>query len=170
MLSGGEMSGFTIQIAEFNRNYLSRNEQAHVLERVQYEQIERLKKVRGEDAEDLVTKEEINVKNKRGENQVRKIDAEKNSVLSNHIKIISNKELTLDLFRDVGRVLGDANSKDKVNLNQFLRDKVARHSRFSSILKLNMAIKLKCLTGLAYLRCLLRRINLTKEYFLIEIQ
>ena len=47
--------------------------------------------------------------------------------------------------------------------------KMEMHSRKKVWNVFNMAIKMKAVSGFAYLKCLLKRIELTREMFLMEI-
>ena len=60
--------------------------------------------------------------------------------------------------------------KIKVDPQQFIRMKMETHSRQKIQKIFNMAIKMKAVSGLAFLKCILRHIELTRELFLMEIQ
>ena len=58
----------------------------------------------------------------------------------------------------------------KVNQRKFIKDKMSLNTRQKTYIKLNMAIKLRCISGKAFLNALLRRIELAKEMFILEIE
>lgn len=114
----------------------------------------------------------ITVRTKDGKTKAVKIDPEMNEVHAANIRIIADKENCLDIFRDVMTVLADKeqDGHSKTNERKFLKDKISRNSREKTIIKLNMVIKLRAINGIAYLRCLLRKIQIAKELFILEIE
>ena len=58
----------------------------------------------------------------------------------------------------------------KVDPRKFIKDKMMMQSRGNIVKVLTMAISMRAIRGLAYLKCWLRRIELVRELFLMEIE
>lgn len=168
-MNHNDMAGFTIAVAEFNKFRVSKEEADFINLRVKYMREQTLHQ-RRKIGINQTNAQLLSVKNKEGQTKSVKIDPEMNEVLTANIKIISDKENCLDIFRDIMTVITDNQEESKVNERKFIKDKMMRHTREKTFNKLNMVIKMRAISGLAYLRCLQRRIQISKELFILEIE
>ena len=99
------------------------------------------------------------------------LDYKRQSILSAYIRIIANKELSLEIFMNANKKGGNTINKYKIysDYRHFLKYKLHRISRIMQYQKFNMAIKLRCLNGLSLLNSILRRIEIAKEMFLLDV-
>jgi hypothetical protein len=86
------------------------------------------------------------------------------------IQILHSKDSCLDIFRDLHTVLGDGQNRNRIHYSTFYQCKVARQNKMMTYNVLNMAIKLRAISGLCLFRAILTRIQLARELFIMEIE
>lgn len=116
----------------------------------------------------------VHVKNKNGAEKAVVVDPDREQRYGKIIEEISNKDNCMDVFRDILDYMKQNDSDEAVGLkiepSSFIKMKMNKNSRVKVKTMLGMATKMKAISGLAFLQCLLKRIELTKQLFMIEIQ
>mmetsp|Transcript_14114 Transcript_14114/g.21992 ORF Transcript_14114/g.21992 Transcript_14114/m.21992 type:complete len:146 (-) Transcript_14114:533-970(-) len=108
-------------------------------------------------------KEEISVRKKGKETKVM-IDHNKNRFSIDYIMNCTNKNKCLDIFTEIR--MGQKSKRYK----KMIRQKFTRKFKEMIYNKINLVIGLKAIRGLVFLRVLLKKIELARELFLMDIE
>ena len=88
------------------------------------------------------------------------------------------KNYTVDLFKDLIDDLDQQISEDNEEIKvpeqnthrQFLRYKINLKTLKADLLRINMLIYLKCMSGAAFIKLILRKMHYIKQIFLLEVE
>lgn len=118
----------------------------------------------------------IKVKNKDGKEKTVVVDADQQDKYGKMVKEIHNHDTCLDIFRDLLDVVKTGKKgeikplKMEIDPKKFIKMKMARNKAIKILRLLKMALSLHVVTGLAYLKCILLRIELNRALFIVEIE
>ena len=100
--------------------------------------------------------------------RVEQINVDQNLEKERRIKRIVQKDQCLDIFKDAQD--GADHPTKSMNHKQFMKYKFERKSRELVLNKLKIMINLKLVGGIIYVNSLLKKIELSKELLILEIQ
>ena len=100
--------------------------------------------------------------------QQKKRKAQNFEAIKNNFKNILKKNECNDIFKDICK--NKTLVYEQKDYSKFLKSKIKVKSRRIMLDKLRMLLNLKLLSGVVFIQTLLRRIELTKEIFVSEIE
>ena len=92
------------------------------------------------------------------------IDEDENEIKNKKIKMIANKDKCLDIFHE--KRIGNSKSASK---KKFIRIKFQRAFKEALLKKINLIIGMKCISGVTFLKAMLKKIDLAKDLFILNI-
>mmetsp|Transcript_32321 Transcript_32321/g.49476 ORF Transcript_32321/g.49476 Transcript_32321/m.49476 type:complete len:294 (+) Transcript_32321:729-1610(+) len=116
-----------------------------------------------EDEEQCV--EDITYK-KNGIVRTKRIDLQETNEFMNQIQQVTNKNKCFDIFNNIRR----GTSLSKQNNKKFIKTKFERNFKEIIIRKIKLIIGLKVMSGITFVRAIMKKIDLQKELFIMDIE
>ena len=107
------------------------------------------------------------------------IDKDKNDSIAEQLAILLNKNKAAEIFKDIDLILnrmtnkeddGQEKIKQKENPQLYCKRKYQRISKFTILSNIKMLINMKAISGVLYLKALIKRVELAKFLFVHEIE